>query len=149
MDTEVLIKDIMTSDLLTIQMEDSVAVIKKKFKTYKIHHLLVVDKDNHLVGIISKGDFYRFIYDLSFQTTGKTWSEKMIRSISSKDLMTQAPETLAPNDTIETAANMLLRNRFHAIPIVDGEALVGIVTTLDLIAFSFNRSVEHIAGEMN
>ena len=149
MNTEIPIREIMTTDLVTIGKKVTVEEIKQKFKIYKFHHLLVTGKENQLAGIISKGDFYRFIYNLSTQTTGKTWSKKKMQSVRAKDLMTRTPYVLDPEDTIRLAADMLLSNKFHAIPVVEAGEVVGIVTTFDLLAYSFNKQIEHIAGVMN
>lgn len=148
MNTEVPIKEIMTTDLITIAKKETALVIKEKFDSYPFHHLLVVDRKNKLAGIISKSDFYRFAYNLSQQTTGKTWSKKTMGSLVAKDLMTRTPYTLDPEDTIELAADLLLSNKFHAIPVVEADQLVGILTTFDLLAYGFNKTSEQIAGVM-
>ena len=148
MNTEIPIKEIMTTDLITISKKDNGKVIKEKFDTYPFHHLLVLNKNNHLVGLISKSDFYRFAYSLSKETTGKTWSKKKMASLTAKELMTKNPYTLAPEDTIGTAAELLLSNKFHAIPIVEADQLVGILTTFDLLAYGYNKTSEQIAGVM-
>jgi len=139
------IKEIMTTDLITISKKESGTAIKEKFDAYPFHHLLVVNKQNRLAGIISKSDFYRFTYNLTKQTTGKTWSKKKIRSLTAKNLMTRTPYTLHPDDTIGLAATLLLSNKFHAMPVVEGDQLVGILTTFDLLAYGYNISAEQIA----
>jgi len=136
----------MTTDLITIDKKVNGVEIKEKFNTYPFHHLLVVDSDNRLAGIISKSDFYRFAYNLSQQTTGKTWSKKKLASLTAKELMTRTPYTLDPDDTVGLAADLLLSNKFHAIPVVEVDELVGILTTFDLLAHGYNKTVEHIAG---
>ncbi len=146
MNTEIPIKEIMTTDLITVGKQETVVDIKEKFDTYPFHHLLVVDEGNRLAGIISKSDFYRFAYNLSQQTTGKTWSKKKMGSLIAKDLMTPTLYTLDPDDKVGLAADLLLSNKFHAIPVVEIDQLVGILTTFDLLAYGYNKTVEQIAG---
>lgn len=147
MNTEIPIKEIMTTDLITVSEQVNGTSIKEKFNTYPFHHLLVVDNNGRLAGIISKSDFYRFAYNLSQQTTGKTWSKKKMSSLRAKDLMSKTPYTLEPDDTVGLAADLLLTNKFHAIPVVKIDQLVGIVTTFDLLTYSYQQTVdEQIAG---
>jgi len=142
MNTEVPIREIMTTDLITIGKQVSAEEIKKKFDTHPFHHLLVVDSTNRLAGIITKSDFYRFAYNLSLETTGKTWSKKKLSSLRAEDLMSQTPYTLDPDDTIGLAADLLLTNKFHAIPVVELDKLVGILTTFDLLDYGYHRTTE-------
>ena len=52
--------------------------------------------------------------------------------------MTKYPISLEPDDTIGLAADIFLANRFHALPILDDDVLVGLVTAHDLLRYSFN-----------
>lgn len=49
--------------------------------------------------------------------------------------MTKNVLTIQHKDTIYDAALLLSENEFHALPVMDEEELVGIVTTTDLIKF--------------
>jgi CBS domain-containing protein len=51
------------------------------------------------------------------------------------DVMTKAPLTLQPRETIGQADEMMARNHFRQIPIVQGKELVGIVTDRDVRSF--------------
>jgi hypothetical protein len=53
-----------------------------------------------------------------------------IEQVMAKRLVTIAPET-----TIKEAAEILATKEFHALPVVEGDLLVGIVTTTDLIKY--------------
>ncbi len=49
--------------------------------------------------------------------------------------MQKTPVTLPESSTVREAAEILAGGTFHAIPIVSGSKLVGIVTTTDLIKY--------------
>jgi CBS domain-containing protein len=51
------------------------------------------------------------------------------------DVMTKTPLTLEPRETIGQADEMMARNHFRQIPIVEGKELVGIVTDRDVRSF--------------
>lgn len=141
MNPNTLIRTIMTNELVTIHPDEKVKDIKSLFEVHNFHHLLVVEESNGLVGIISKEDFHKFTYNLTFQTTGKTWSTITYDTICAKDIMTKSPFVLDPDDTIGLAADLFLANKFHALPIVDGKALVGILTSFDLLKYSFQAVI--------
>ena len=141
MNPNTLIKEVMTTKLITITPDYKIKGIKALFAENNFHHLLVVDEINGLVGIISKEDYYRFTYDLTFQTTGKTWSSIKYNTIAAKDIMTLSPFVVDPEDTLGLAADLFLVNQFHALPVVDGNDLVGILTTFDLLKHAFKPAI--------
>lgn len=142
MNPNTLINEVMTTKLITIPSKEKIKDIKALFEENNFHHLLVVDERNKLVGIISKEDFYKFTYSLTLETTGKTWSTIKYDTIRAKDLMTESPFVLDPDDTIGLAADLFLANQFHALPVVEVNELVGILTTFDLLKYSFKSAVK-------
>ncbi len=51
------------------------------------------------------------------------------------DVMTSNPESIASSETIREAARILGSQKFHALPVVEDEKLVGLITSTDLINF--------------
>lgn len=138
MNADKAIKEIMTTDLVTVRPDETAIRIKEIFDKNGFHHIPVVDKGERLVGIISKEDFFKISYVLSLKTTGSTWSEKKYGSLQAQDFMTSYPMSLDPDDSIGLAADIFLANKYHALPIVEDQRLIGLVTTHDLLKFSFN-----------
>lgn len=141
MNPNTLIREVMTTKLVTIQPTEKIKTIKPLFDENNFHHLLVVNEKNELVGIISKEDFYKFTHTLTLQTTGKTWSNIKYETICAKDIMTHTPFVLDPDDTIGLAADLFLNNQFHALPVVEINDLVGILTTFDLLQYSYKSAL--------
>jgi CBS domain-containing protein len=130
------IKEIMSNEIVTVRKEDTINTINKIFEKKTFHHLPVVDADYILVGIISKEDILRLI------SVRNAFSETQFEKIQVNDIMTSKIITLEPDDTIGLAADIFLANRFHALPITENNKLIGIVTTYDLIKFSFKDPFE-------
>ena len=74
MNPNTLIRQIMTTNLVSVNPQSKVKNIKEIFDKNNFHHLLVIDNQNELVGIISKVDFFKFAHTLTLQTTGKSWA---------------------------------------------------------------------------
>ena len=139
MDPEKTLKSIMTTRLIVVNLNTSFNQIKRIFDENEFHHLPVVDQDGKIKGIISKSDFTSLTYRLSRETSGAIYSAKSYEKLSAEDLMTANPFSLNAEDEIGMAADLFLENVFHAVPIVEEERLVGLVTTHDLLAYAFGR----------
>lgn len=138
------IRDIMTTELVTIKPETTALEMKSIFERHGFHHLLVVGKGEKLVGIVSKSDFLKLNHFFSLdQSLGNT-SDKRQAQFCAEDIMTKHPLSLDPEDTIGLAADIFLVNRFHALPIVEDERLAGLVTTHDLLLFSYGSPIPDV-----
>lgn len=139
MQTTTLISDVMTRDMTTVGPNMTADIIYEMFyDNHSFHHLPVVDGEK-LVGMISKLDVYRITHciDLFDSKSNQVYNDKLLRSLLAEEIMTKDVVTLSPGNTIEDAAKLFGQNHFHALPIVEDEKLVGIVTTLDLIKYAY------------
>ena len=53
------LKNVMTTRLVTVELDDTLAVVKQIFDSVKFRHLLVVDSHKKLCGVISDRDLLR------------------------------------------------------------------------------------------
>jgi len=135
------ISSIMTTKMVTVKPNTPINEIKAVFDKNAFHHIPVIGDGYRLLGIISKEDIFKLAYVLSLQTTGKTYSEKEYNALKAEDIMTRYPVTLDPEDTVGLAADIFLANKFHALPIVEDDQLLGIVTTHDLLGYGFGEAM--------
>jgi acetoin utilization protein AcuB len=79
--------------------------------------------------MLSTSDFYRLAdQDANPSTVG--------------EIMTRGLAKLESYETVRTAANVFALNRFHALPVVENNKLVGMLTTLDLIKLLDNEKID-------
>ena len=123
----------MTKDVQTINVNDSLHNANNLFNTRNIRHLPVVAND-HLVGILSQTDILRISFGNTFgeQNGG---DEAIFDMLSINQIMKHSPVTIASTDTLKEAAQILAEKEFHALPVVDGDTLVGIITTTDILNY--------------
>jgi len=144
MNANTAIREIMTTKLVTVGPDAKAEEIKAIFDKQDFHHLPVVDRGEKLVGIISREDFSKVAHVLALKKKERdngTIDPKA--NLVAEDMMTRYPLFLDPEDTIGLAADIFMANKFHALPIVEDEQLLGLVTTHDLLKFSFNsRTIE-------
>jgi acetoin utilization protein AcuB len=134
------IKTIMTSELITVNPGDKLTAVKEIFEQHNIHHVPVV-RFRELVGIISKTDFMYFLRGFSRNEEDRFVNYARLRAYTAEDIMTTGLAKLGPDDRINVALEMFMVNRFHAIPVIDNQELVGIVTTFDIIKALNNEEV--------
>ena len=130
------VKDIMTSDVISVDLNTSVEEVVQLFQKHGFHHIPVVDGPR-LAGIISKLDLLDFYEDISHWIDNKDQTRYMMTHTTAAEVMTKNPVTLKVDDTIEYAAGIFKENYFHALPVVDGTDLVGMITTYDIICHAF------------
>lgn len=123
----------MTKKVIAVSPDDSLAEVKKLFDNKRIHHIPVV-RYKEIVGIISKADFLHFLHGFKGNDMDSFIDETRLRSWKAEEIMTKGLAKVDSTEPIRTALDVFLVNRFHAIPVVDGDELVGIITTLDIIA---------------
>lgn len=55
--------------------------------------------------------------------------------IVASELMTREPVSVQTDDTLEELAEIFTENEFHAVPVLEGSRIVGIVSTTDVIKY--------------
>ncbi len=123
---------IMTKDPLTVHHGDPISKLRKIFAEHKIHHLPVVS-GKELIGIVTWSDFLRVSFGAAFGTDEKAVDATLDHTLTLEDVMTRNPLSISVNGSIREAAQLLGDHDFHALPVVSGKELVGIVSSKDLI----------------
>lgn len=127
------ISEIMSKNLITVGEKDQLTAVKEIFDKHNIHHIPVV-RFRTIVGMVSKSDYLYFVRGFSQNDEDKFVNESRLRAYTVDEIMTTRLAKVLPTDRINVALEIFSINRFHAIPVVDNDELVGIVTTHDIIS---------------
>ncbi|MEM0938928.1 MAG: CBS domain-containing protein [Bacteroidota bacterium] len=127
------VASIMTKDVITVQINESLHRVNDTFKKKSIRHLPVV-VDDELVGILSQTDILRISFGNTFGDQNEG-DEAIFDMLSINQVMKHSPITVSSEVTIKDVAKILAKKEFHALPVVDEKKLVGIVTTTDIINY--------------
>jgi CBS domain-containing protein len=122
---------VMTSDPVSVGVEDDLQEAVTLLLEQAIRHLPVVDANRRVVGMVSDRDVRSAIGD---PLTGlKRWK---FEDASVSTIMTPDPVTIRADASLSTAISWLVDERIGALPVVDAEErLVGIVSYLDVLRF--------------
>lgn len=129
---------IMTHPVVTINVHSTLDEAEKLMRRQKIRHLPVV-KSQRLVGIISLTDLQRLSFADNFGDEEIDADVAVYNMFRVRHVMVAHPTTIHIKQTIYDAAKILAEHEFHALPVVDGESVVGIVTTTDLIRYFLEK----------
>ncbi len=135
------ISTIMTSQLWTVNPEDNLLVARDLFNAHHIHHIPVV-RFRQIVGLLSKSDFDCYVAGMKGVHEGAGFETKL-GHVKVEDLMTRRLAKLESDDRINVALEVFSLNRFHALPVVDKDELVGIVTPFDVMKAMLNEKPAH------
>jgi acetoin utilization protein AcuB len=120
----------MKRDLVTVPPGATLEDAARLLKANRIHHLPVVEGEK-LLGIVTDTDLRNASLDGMFGGADRGDSG---RPVAVGEIMTRELVTLSPEDTIDDAMLILCRQRFGALPVVDGGRLVGIVAKTDVLS---------------
>ena len=130
--THTTVGQIMSSHVVTITMDDTLAKAQALFNEFRFHHLLVVERQV-LVGVMSDRDLLKasspFTGTMNETTRDVATLSKRIHQIMNRALITANKEM-----TIDCAAQLLIEKRISCLPVVTEDGQVeGIVTWRDLL----------------
>src|SRR5437016_2380919 len=126
-----LIRDIMTTDVTTLQDTETMLDAAMIFARSSIRHLPIL-RDKTLIGVITERDVKRFAPGLLSGISSEKYNQVMETTPLTK-VMTHDPVTLKPDQHVSDAADIFSTKRYGCLPVVDGGVLVGIVTTSDML----------------
>jgi len=121
----------MTKNPVTASPDTPVTEARNIMKKEKIHRLPVIDKNDHLVGIVTEKDI---LYaspspatSLDVYEIANLMSRLVVKSVMTKDVV-----TIEPDIPLEDAARIMADNNIGGLPIVENGILIGIITESDL-----------------
>lgn len=126
------VSKIMTSNPITVNTSNKVVDVAKIFAENNIHHLPVVS-GSELIGMISKTDIDRVSFVTNLQDDKANTA--IYDNLEIEQVMTSQLDTVQQDGEIRDAAALLAKGSYHAIPVLEGETLTGIVTSTDVINY--------------
>jgi acetoin utilization protein AcuB len=125
------VQDVMQTELFTVTPETTLPEALRLTGQRGIRHLPVLDGDR-LVGILSDRDLKRAMASPATSLAVHELNYLLDR-LRVADIMTRAVVTIGPMFPIEDAARLMVLEKIGALPVTDGERLVGLVTETDVL----------------
>ena len=124
------VREIMKSPVISVKPSDTIGRVLEIMKNQNVNGTLIVDEENHLLGIIVKADIYRFLIDPGhYESCPVEWvmTKEVIKADVDEDMIDVA-KRLRDNDII-------------ALPVLEDDIVVGIISIEDYIDYYINSSM--------
>lgn len=142
------VKDIMVTDVITINKNASIEELSALLLDNKISGVPVLDDNRKLVGVATEGDlivkdsdlhfprYFKLLDSIIYLESLNKFKKNLKKYLGTKveDVMTTDIRTINKDATVREAANMMIRYNINRLPVMDGnDDLVGIVTRADIV----------------
>lgn len=128
------ISSIMSKNVIKLNLTDDLTKAEQLFKKHHIRHIPVVNS-NKIVGMLSYTDLLRISFADAVDDDAGVVDVTVYNMFTVEQVMAKKLVTVSPETTIKEVAEILSCREFHALPVVEGQLLVGIVTTTDIIKY--------------
>ncbi|HOV87885.1 MAG TPA: CBS and ACT domain-containing protein [Syntrophobacteraceae bacterium] len=129
----------MTTDVITIRPETSIAEASELLVRNRVRHLPIIDEDGKLLGIVTDRDIRSAMPSTMSVGEEADRERERISRLEVRDIMTRKVVTLSPMHTLEDALLLMQRTKVGAFPVVDPDGrLVGILSVRDLMRAFIN-----------
>lgn len=137
---------IMTKSVVTILNSDTLTKVRDIFDKNKIRHIPVIDDAKKLIGILSLTDIQRISIGGAFGGDPEMVNSAIMEMMTIEQVMKKNPTAVQISQSVQEVAQMLAKEEFHALPVLDGDKLVGIITTTDVIRYLLEKCKEPVDG---
>lgn len=139
--------DIMTQEVITVTEETSVRDLARILTEHHIGSVPVVDAGGRLIGIVTESDLIEqdknfhiptviSLFDWIIYLESEKKFERELKRMTARtvgEIYTREVVTIEPSTPVSQIADTMTSRKIHALPVVDGGKLVGIVARIDLI----------------
>ncbi|MEA3336220.1 MAG: CBS domain-containing protein [Chloroflexota bacterium] len=125
--------DVMTSPAVSITPDASIGEAFSLTRDGGFRRLPVV-QEGQLLGIVTDRDL-RQAMDSPLVLREKRYSDYILDAVKVKSCMTPDPATVTSSTSLLVAARMMRQLKIGGMPVLDGDELVGIITTTNLLDF--------------
>jgi len=122
MSTDVPISALMSPDVVTLSLEDTVAEVEARFAEQQIGWAPVVDEAGRLMGVLSTADLVRF------RAEGRD-----LEAVPAWQLSTYRPITVSPDTPARMVARRMVEAGIHHVVVTEHGWIRGVVSALDFV----------------
>jgi CBS domain-containing protein len=117
---------------VTLKPEDTLDLANDVISLGRIRHIPVVE-DGRLIGLLSERDMLGAAAATIFGL--KKSKSALLKTFLIKDVMKKKVVTVTLETPIKDAAHLMKEKRIGCVPVVSAGALVGLVTTTDILRY--------------
>jgi CBS domain-containing protein len=128
------VDELMTPNPHTLSRDDSLHDAWDIMTTKRIRHIPIIDKDNHVLGLVTQRDVLAATKPSSKAETGGVDNS----NIRVSDIMIEKVAVIHISDNLRQAALHMQSHKYGCLPVIDEDCLVGIITDSDFVSIAIN-----------
>jgi CBS domain-containing protein len=125
MDTDIRVREAMTTNVVTVTKDTSVMEAAKIMLDKNIGSVIVVE-DHKPVGIVTERD-------ISYRVVAK---DKRPSRVKIGEIMSSPLITVKQNTTLTEASKIMAKHNLRRLPVIESNKLIGIITNKDIVAIA-------------
>ncbi len=129
--------DLMQADVKTVRPDAVIGDVVVSLADAHISAMPVVDGHGRMVGVVSATDVLAAEAEAE---DGPAYSE-LIKNTLVQDLMTPHALTIGPEADVREAARRMLYAEVHRLFVAEGDRLIGVISTLDIVRAVANGKI--------
>ena len=126
-----LVRDVMQAHAATATLETPLSQLLRLLQRRGFRHIPIVDA-GRLVGIVSDRDIKQAMTSAALSADGRE-RDRLLDELTASQIMTRAVVTIGPMFGVEEAARLMATRKISALPVTEGDRLLGIVTETDVL----------------
>jgi acetoin utilization protein AcuB len=130
------VADRMTRPAITIGWAEPLAAAAGLMAEHGIRHLPVVEADGRLIGILTESDVRQMLASERVRHIEDVPPTLIVGAAMSVD-----PVSIAPDTRLSVAVEIMYERKLSALPVVDRDAVIGIITESDIL-LAFRQMIE-------
>ena len=134
------VNEIMTKEVITATIDSDLMEFVKLFEKYRYNGIPILDKNDNLVGIVTRSDFLKLV--THERCPMMISMDPFISEPTVKSLMCTHPLTISPEGTIKEVASLMMRHGVRTVPVVSKRKLVGIISKYDIIEAIYEKLIQ-------
>ena len=139
------VDEVMSAPAIAVTADTPLKDVARLFTEKRISGAPVIDSQGRVIGVISETDLVR---RASGETRRPNRTTTGSKSVTVSRCMTTPAITISPRADLRDAARMMFEHRVNRLPVVDGEALAGVLTRADVVR-SLLRPDSEIQDELD
>jgi CBS-domain-containing membrane protein len=139
--------DVMTKDVITVKKGTTIRELAELFANRRISSFPVVDDNGELIGIVTETDLIEqdkslhiptviSIFDWVIYLESNKKFEKELKKMTGQtvgDIFTEEVDSVKTTALLSEVADIMSSKKIHAVPVVEGKKIVGVISRIDLI----------------
>lgn len=126
------VREWMRRPVVTVRSDALVGDVAEIMRTRKVRHVPVIDARERLVGIVTDRDLRQVIFDPAMQER-RRGRARALELLPVRQVMTWGVLTVRPTTDLREAARLMHERKIGALPVVDDNRVVGILTESDVL----------------